>query len=60
MKTIEMGDLAVNTPNWTLTGTGPDGTPIVMEGSGFNVMRRQADGSWKMTIDNPWGTAILE
>jgi len=60
VKTIEMGDLAVNTQKWTLTGTGPDGAPIVMEGSGFDVMRRQADGNWKMTIDNPWGTAILD
>ncbi len=60
MKTIEMGDLAVNTQKWTLTGTAPGGAPIVMEGSGFDVMRRQADGNWKMTIDNPWGTTILD
>jgi ketosteroid isomerase-like protein len=30
-----------------------------MEGKGFDVMRRQSDGSWKMVIDNPWGTAVL-
>ena len=31
-----------------------------MERSGFDVMRRQPGGSWKMLIDNPWGAAILD
>ena len=59
-KTIEIGDIVVNAQKWTLTGTAPGGAPIVMEGSGFDVMRRQADGSWRMILDNPWGTAILD
>lgn len=44
-KTIDIGDLVVNAQKWTLTCTAPGGAPIVMEGSGFDVMRRQADGS---------------
>ena len=59
-KTIDIGDLVVNAQKWTLTGTAPGGAPIVMEGSGFDVMRRQTDGSWRMILDNPWGTAILD
>ena len=58
--TISAGDVVVNVVKWTLQGTGPDGGAVVTEGSGFDVMRRQADGSWKMVIDNPWGTAILD
>ncbi|HUG82051.1 MAG TPA: DUF4440 domain-containing protein [Bryobacterales bacterium] len=57
--TITAGDTATNMGKWTLKGTGPDGSEVVMEGSGFDVMQRQSDGSWKMVIDNPWGTAVL-
>ena len=57
--TITAGDTATNMGKWTLRGTGPDGSAVVMEGKGFDVMRRQSDGSWKMVIDNPWGTAVL-
>ncbi len=55
---ITCGDLASNIGQWTLEGTGPEG-PVKMEGRGFDVMQRQADGSWKMVIDNPWGDAVL-
>jgi ketosteroid isomerase-like protein len=47
--------LAVNWASWTLTGTGPDGAPMEMQGRGYDVMRRQSDGSWKMVIDSPRG-----
>ena len=57
--TITAGDTAANMGKWTLKGTGPDGSEVVMDGKGFDVMRRQSDGSWKMVIDNPWGTAVL-
>ena len=54
------GDIATNYGKWTLTGTGPDGEPVSMEGAAVDVIRRQPDGTWKFTIDNPWGTAILD
>lgn len=57
--TITAGDSATNMARWTLNGTGPDGGAVLMEGSGFDVMQRHSDGSWKMVIDNPWGTAVL-
>lgn len=59
-RTISAGDVVVNVMKWTMKGTGPDGGAVVMEGNGFDVMRKEADGSWKMVIDNPWGTAILD
>jgi uncharacterized protein (TIGR02246 family) len=55
---VMVGDLATNMAKWTLDGTGPDG-PVHLEGGGFDVMRRQPDGSWKMVIDNPWGPGLL-
>lgn len=40
---------------WSLSATGPDGAPIELGGTGFEVVRRQPDGTWKLVIDNPWG-----
>ncbi len=58
-KTVAVGDTASTISSWTMTGTGPDGAPFETKGSGYDVMRRQSDGSWKMVIDCPWGTAAL-
>jgi ketosteroid isomerase-like protein len=41
---------------WTLATTGPDGVPINMAGTTADVVRRQADGTWRFVIDNPWGS----
>lgn len=41
--------------NWTLTGTGQDGSPIHMEGESTDVFRRQEDGSWRILVDNAYG-----
>ena len=59
-ETILAGDIGTNYAKWTLTGTGPDGDPVSMEGVAIDIIRRQSDGSWKMVIDNPWGPAILD
>jgi len=54
------GDIALGCKRWTLTGTGPDGKPVVMSGTISDVFRRQRDGRWLVVLDNPWGTAIAE
>ena len=59
-ETILAGDIGTNYTKWNLTGTGPDGEPISMEGVAIDIIRRQPDGGWKMVIDNPWGQAILD
>jgi uncharacterized protein (TIGR02246 family) len=51
----QAGDLAAMTSKWTLDGTSPDGTAVKMTGRGVEVVRRQADGSWRFVIDNPYG-----
>jgi ketosteroid isomerase-like protein len=44
---------------WTLTGSRQDGSPLEMTGQTSDVVRRQADGSWRLAIDNPFGDAAL-
>ena len=53
------GDLALSLVKWTMNGTGPDGKPLTMTGTSSDVARRQPDGTWRLVIDNPWGTAIV-
>lgn len=49
------GDLALIHTPWTMTM--PNGSAST--GATAEVVRRQADGSWKYIIDNPDGTALL-
>ena len=51
---LEAGGLAFVAGVWTFTGTGPDGKPVTLTGRNGDVLRRQADGSWRFVIDNPW------
>lgn len=53
---LEAGGLALVTTVWSFIGTGPDGKPVKMAEKSADVLRRQADGSWRFVIDNPWGT----
>ena len=46
------GDIALLNSPWTLSGTDPAGRAVSMSGNGTEVVRRQADGSWKYIIDN--------
>ena len=48
-------DLALVTATWQLAMTGQDGKPASMEGQSVEVVRRQADGSWRFAIDLPFG-----
>lgn len=51
---IQAGDIALLRSTWTLKGAGSDGRPVEMAGTSADVVRRQADGSWRYVIDNPW------
>ena len=53
---LEVNDLALVAGDWSFTGTGPDGEPVRLAAKNADVLRRQADGSWRFVIDNPWGT----
>ena len=51
---VEAGDIALLRSRWTLRGTGEDGQPVELAGAGAEVVRRQADGSWRFVIDHPF------
>ena len=55
-RVLEASDLALVTTVWSFAGTGPDGEPVKLATKSADVLRRQADGSWRLVIDNPWGT----
>jgi uncharacterized protein (TIGR02246 family) len=54
-RVLEVDDLALVVGAWSFDGTGPDGEPVRLEARNADVLRRQADGSWRFVIDNPWG-----
>jgi uncharacterized protein (TIGR02246 family) len=55
-RVLEVDDLALVIGVWSFNGTGSDGEPVKLAAKNADVLRRQADGSWRFVIDNPWGT----
>jgi uncharacterized protein (TIGR02246 family) len=52
---LEVDDLALVTGVWSFDGTGHGGEPVRLSARNADVLRRQADGTWRFVIDNPWG-----
>jgi ketosteroid isomerase-like protein len=55
-RVLQVSDLALVVGDWSFSGTAPDGQPVKLAARNADVLRRQADGSWRFVIDNPWGT----
>lgn len=53
------GDNAIHIAPWTMTGTDPEGGTVTSSGMSVASLRRQADGRWLMTIDDPYGSHLL-
>src|SRR5262245_44505387 len=55
-KVLTAGDVALVQNRWQLEGKQPDGSPTEMRGHSADVLRRAPDGSWRILIDDPWGS----
>jgi uncharacterized protein (TIGR02246 family) len=56
---VEAGEIALYISRWRLDGVDANGRPISMAGESSDILRRQKDGRWLVTLDNPWGAMIL-
>jgi ketosteroid isomerase-like protein len=52
---ITAGDTALASASWQITGTGPDGQPVDLQGTSVEILHRQADGHWLLVVDHPFG-----
>ena len=55
-RVLQASDLALVITEWSFSGTGSDGNPVNMAAKSADVLRHQADGTWRFVVDNPWGT----
>jgi uncharacterized protein (TIGR02246 family) len=55
-RVLQSSDLALVISEWSVRGTGPGGKAVKMATKSADVLRQQADGTWRFVIDNPWGT----
>jgi ketosteroid isomerase-like protein len=58
IRTLQASDFALVISEWSFNGTGPDGKPVNIAGKATDIIRQQSDGTWRILIDNPWGTDI--
>lgn len=55
-RVFQTSDLALVISEWSFSGTGPDGNSVNLASIATDVLRQQSDGTWRVIIDNPWGT----
>ena len=48
---LQTGNIAVGRSEWSIT----DGNEVKVSANGIEVMRQQADGTWKIVIDHAFG-----
>jgi uncharacterized protein (TIGR02246 family) len=55
-RVLRARDLALVISEWSFNGTGTDGNPVNLTGTATDVLQQQSDDTWRIVIDNPWGT----
>jgi uncharacterized protein (TIGR02246 family) len=56
---IEAGELALLTSEWTFSATLPNGERLDRRSFASTVLRRSAQGEWRIVIDNAYGPGVL-
>ncbi len=54
-KVVQADEIAILYSKWTATSTDENGQTQTDSGAGTEVVRRQADGTWRFVIDHPTG-----
>jgi ketosteroid isomerase-like protein len=49
------GDLALTSATWSSSRVDAEGRLVTESGKSIEVVRRQADGTWRIVIDHPHG-----
>jgi ketosteroid isomerase-like protein len=55
---VQTSNLALITTKWSFSGSGPNGKSVNIAGKATDILRLQSDETWRIIIDNPWGTEI--
>ena len=53
------GENATHIAPWIMSGTAPDGTQIKQSGLSVANLRKQKDGKWLLTFDNPHSSYLM-
>ncbi len=56
---VRSGKVALLGSRWRLAGTTPEGRAIELAGQGAEVVRRQADGSWRYVVEPEAASGLL-
>lgn len=54
---FQSGNTGLAIADWTITGTGPDGSEVAMAGTTADVATYDEQTGWRYVVDNPFGTA---
>ncbi len=54
------GDTATHIAPWIMTGTAPDGTKIEQSGLSVAMLKKQENGKWLLTFDNPHASFLMD
>jgi uncharacterized protein (TIGR02246 family) len=56
-RAFQNGDIALLCSRWKASIDTPGGV-VELESRGSEIVRRQQDGTWRLTLDNPWGIDV--
>lgn len=54
---FQSGNTGLAIADWTITGTGPDGSQVDLAGTTADVAVYDDQHGWRYVVDNPFGTA---